>query len=331
MSHDNATNRAGHSRSGEALVIATRGSPLALAQTAILRALLMSNRAGLAIDTLVIRTAGDRFLDRPLADIGGKGLFTKELDEALLAHRADLAVHSMKDMPTEMPEGLVIAGVLEREDPRDVFIARAGGGPRDLPQGARIGTSSLRRAAQMRHLRPDLRIVPFRGNVNTRLRKMRDGEADATLLALAGLRRLGLADPHGDYTGGVTLTAEEILPAPAQGAIGIVCRRDDAPLRAIIAALSHEPTLSAITAERAALEALEGSCRTPIAALATLTGGALSLRVAIFTPDGGRLLETTRRGAAADARGLGTDAGAELRRRGGPGFFAGSEARKESS
>lgn len=321
-------NRADHSQGGKTLVIATRGSPLALTQTELLRALLLRRQAGLAIDKLVIRTAGDRFLEGSLATIGGKGLFTKELDEALLAHAADLAVHSMKDMPTETTEGLVIAGVLEREDPRDVFIARAGGGPRDLPQGARVGTSSLRRAAQMRHMRPDLRIVPFRGNVDTRLRKMRDGEADATLLALAGLRRLGLADALGGYAGGVTMTTEEMLPTPAQGAIGIVCRADDEPLRALIAALSHAPTLTTITAERAALAALDGSCRTPIAALAKLSGGALSLRVAIFTPDGGRWLETTRSGPAADARRLGHEAGAELRERGGPGFFAESDALK---
>ena len=328
MSDETISKRMDHSRDGQTLIIATRGSPLALAQAEFLRQVLMRRQAGLAIDKLVIRTTGDRFLEGSLANIGGKGLFTKELDEALLAHNADMAVHSMKDMPTKIPEGLVIAGVLEREDPRDVFIARAGGGPRDLPQAARVGTSSLRRAAQMRHMRPDLRIVPFRGNVETRLRKMRDGEADATLLALAGLRRLGLADSLGHYAGGVTLPTQDILPAPAQGAIGIVCRADDAPLRARIAEINHESTLIAITAERAALEALDGSCRTPIAALATLAGNVLALRVAIFTPDGGRWLETTRSGAASDARRLGLEAGQELRDRGGPGFFAGSDAPK---
>ena len=309
-------------------MIATRGSPLALAQAAMLRALLLRRQPVLQIDQLVIRTAGDRFLDASLANLGGKGLFTRELDEALLAHTADLAVHSMKDMPTKMADGLVIAGVLEREDPRDVFIARAGGGPRDLPPGARVGTSSLRRAAQIRHARPDLRIVPFRGNVDTRLRKMRDGEADATLLALAGLRRLGMAEAEGDYAGGVTLSAEEMLPAPAQGAIGIVCRADDAPMRAFIAEINHQPTLTAITAERAALEALDGSCRTPIAALATLADATLSLRVAIFTPDGSQLFETTRRGAAVEAHRLGTEAGMELRERGGPGFFTEADGPK---
>lgn len=319
-----------HDRVGKKLMIATRGSPLALAQADVTRGLLLRRQADLAIDKLVIRTTGDRFLEGSLANIGGKGLFTKELDEALLARTADLAVHSMKDMPTKIPDGLVIAGVLPREDPRDVLIARDGGGPGDLPQGARLGTSSLRRAAQMRHLRPDLRIVPFRGNVQSRLRKMRDGEADATLLALAGLRRLGLADPQGDYAGGVTLSTADMLPAPAQGAIGIVCRADDAPMRAMIAAINHEPTLTAITAERAALEALDGSCRTPIAALAQLADGGLTLRVAIFTFDGGRWLETTRKGAVTDARQLGYDAGMELRQRGGPGFFAGPETAKGS-
>ncbi len=326
MSDGNVTNQ----QSGKALVIATRGSPLALAQTNFVRTLLMRGHAGLAVDKLTIRTAGDRFLDQSLANIGGKGLFTKELDEALLAGRADLAVHSMKDMPTKMTEGLVIAGVLEREDPRDVFIARNGGGLKDLPTGARIGTSSLRRGAQMRHARPDVAIVPFRGNVETRLRKMRDGEADATLLALAGLRRLGLAAPHGDYAGGVTLSTEEMLPAPAQGAIGIVCREDDVTMRAMLEAISHAPTAIAVTAERAALAALDGSCRTPIAALATLADDRLALRVAIFTPDGSRLLDTARSGAAADAERLGHDAGEELRQRGGPGFFAEADAVKGS-
>jgi len=328
MSEPSLTPSAGHGQSAKALVIATRGSPLALAQAAMLRALLLRRQPVLQIDQLVIRTAGDRFLDTSLANLGGKGLFTRELDEALLAHTADLAVHSMKDMPTKMADGLVIAGVLEREDPRDVFIARAGGGPRDLPPGARVGTSSLRRAAQIRHARPDLRIVPFRGNVDTRLRKIRDGEADATLLALAGLRRLGLAEAQGGYAGGVTLSAEEMLPAPAQGAIGIVCRADDAPMRAFIAEINHQPTLTAITAERAALDALDGSCRTPIAALATLAGATLSLRVAIFTPDGSQLFETTRSGAAADAQRLGAEAGMELRERGGPGFFTEADGSK---
>jgi hydroxymethylbilane synthase len=329
MSNASNTNPTARTADRKALVIATRGSPLALAQTEMVRVLLMRRNAGLAIDKLSIRTTGDRFLDISLATMGGKGLFTKELDEALLAGTADLAVHSMKDMPSHMPAGLVIAGVLEREDPRDVFIAHAGGGPKDLPQGARIGTSSLRRAAQMCHARPDLQIVPFRGNVETRLRKMRDGEADATLLALAGLRRLGLA--HGDsYPGGVTLSPDEMLPAPAQGAIGIVCRENDSPLRAMIAAVNHEPTAIAVTAERAALAALDGSCRTPIAALATLAGGGLSLRVAIFTPDGSRLLQTARTGAPADARHLGHDAGSELRARGGPGFFDAADAAKGS-
>ena len=319
-----------HGRSGKALMIATRRSPLALAQTDMVRALLMGKNAGLAIDKLEIRTTGDRFLDISLANMGGKGLFTKELDEALLAGRADLAVHSMKDMPTKMTEGLVLGAVLEREDPRDVFIAHEGGGPKDLPKGARIGTSSLRRAAQIRHMRPDVSIVPFRGNVETRLRKMRDGEADATLLALAGLRRLGLAEAHGGYAAGVTLTTDEMLPAPAQGAIGIICRAADDTMRAMLQAISHAPTVTAVTAERAALAALDGSCRTPIAALATLAGDRLSLRVAIFTLDGGRLLTTERTGLAVDADHLGHDAGAELRERGGPGFFAAADAPESS-
>lgn len=303
-----------------ALVVATRGSPLALTQATLVARLLAERKPGLTVTQLVLRTSGDQFLDRPLATIGGKGLFTKELDEALLAGTADLAVHSMKDMPTALPDGLILAGVLEREDPRDVFIAIDGRGPRDLPDGARIGTSSLRRAAQMRHARPDLRIVPFRGNVETRLRKMRDGEADATLLALAGLRRLGLANDDG-YSGGVVLDIETMLPAPAQGAIGIVCRRGDEPLRALIAEVDHADTAVAVTAERAALEALDGSCRTPIAALAQIADGRVALRVAIFSPDGRRLLATRREGGPTEAHRLGFDAGSELRRQAGAGFF----------
>jgi porphobilinogen deaminase len=254
MSDGNLTTRTTQRPDGKALVIATRGSPLALTQTDMVRAILMKRHAGLAIDTLRIRTTGDRFLDISLATMGGKGLFTKELDEALLAGRADLAVHSMKDMPTKMPDGLVIAGV----------------------------------------------------------------------------RRLGRAAPHGEYPNGDTLTTDEMLPAPAQGAIGIVCRENDAPMRAMIQAISHAPTAIAVTAERAALAALDGSCRTPIAALATLAGDDLSLRVAIFTPDGGRLLDTARRGAAVDAARLGHDAGSELRARGGPGFFDAADAAKGS-
>jgi hydroxymethylbilane synthase len=329
MSDLHRSGRAGEDRLQQRLVIATRGSPLALAQSDMVGAWLARQRPELRIARQVLRTSGDRFLDRNLSEIGGKGLFTKELDEALLARAADLAVHSMKDLPTQLPDGLVLAGMMPREDAREVFIAIAGGGIADLAHGARIGTSSLRRAAQMRHRRADLSIVPFRGNVETRLRKMRDGEADATLLALAGLRRLGLA--QGDsYPGGITLSTDEMLPAPAQGAIGIVCRENDATLRATIAALNHGPTAIAVTAERAALAALDGSCRTPIAALARLTGGGLSLRVAIFTPDGGRLLETSREGAVADADRLGHDAGSELRTRGGPGFFDAADAAKGS-
>jgi hydroxymethylbilane synthase len=265
---------------------------------------------------MTIRTTGDRFLDRSLANIGGKGLFTKELDEALLAGAADLAVHSMKDMPSHMPAGLVIAGVLEREDPRDVFIAHAGGGPKDLPPGARIGTSSLRRAAQMRHARPDLQIVPFRGNVETRLRRLEEGVADATLLALAGLKRLGLVE-----AATAVLDVDAFLPAVGQGAIGIETRADDAHTRQMLAPISHADTAYALGCERAFLAVLDGSCRTPIAGHATVSGGLIRFRGMIVKPDGSEAFETKREGTVHDAERLGADAGAELKSLAGPDFF----------
>jgi hydroxymethylbilane synthase len=301
--------------------IGTRGSPLALIQAEEVRRRLAAAWPDLAapdaIAIVPIKTSGDRIQDRTLADAGGKGLFTKEIEEALLAGTIDVAVHSMKDMPTWLPEGLTIDCLLPREDPRDALI-----GPvrriADLAQGAIVGTSSLRRQAQVLALRPDLRIVALRGNVETRLRKIAAGEADATLLALAGLRRLGM-----EHRASAVLTTQEMLPAVAQGAIGIERRKSDTHMHECLAAIHDPETGTVVAAERAVLARLDGSCRTPIAALAVLEGAStMRLEALIATPDGKRVLRAQRAGAAADAAALGDDAGHELRRNGGPEFFA---------
>jgi hydroxymethylbilane synthase len=301
---------------GQPIRIGTRGSPLALAQAREAAARLTAAHAGLATELVTIRTTGDRITDRPLAALGGKGLFTKEIEEALIAGQIDLAVHSMKDMPTELPAGLVIDCFLEREDPRDALIARQARRIADLPPGAVVGSSSLRRQAQLKHLRPDLRLAPLRGNVDTRLRKLEAGEVDATLLAAAGLKRLGVID-----RASAILSPEEILPAVAQGAIGLERRANDARLAALLAPLDHRATHVCVTAERGLLGALDGSCRTPIAALATIEGE-LVLRGQVLAPDGSEVVQTTRRGAAGEAARLGHDAGEELKRRAGPKFLA---------
>ncbi len=313
------------------LCIGTRGSPLALAQAEAVRDLARRHHPGLDVSLKVIRTSGDRFLDRNLAEIGGKGLFTKEIEEALVAGVIDIAVHSMKDVPTWLPEGLGIFCILKREDPRDVLIAPKATGLNDLAPGAVVGTASLRRKAQILRRRPDLKVVPFRGNVQTRLEKLDRGEADATLLALAGLKRLGLADEIITRGPGVILGLDDMLPAPSQGAVGIECRADDDTVRQLLSPLNHEPTRVRIAAERAALEALDGSCRTPIAALAEFADAdgddidtdaeILDLRVLVAKPDGSAMLETTRQGPGRDAAALGRDAGEELLGAAGPGFF----------
>ena len=303
------------------LRIGTRGSPLALAQANLVRDRLLAAHQALApeaTEICIIKTTGDRILDRPLAEAGGKGLFTKEIEEALLEGRIDLAVHSMKDMPTVLPDGLDVPCLLEREDPRDVFISAKAANLWDLPDGAVVGTASLRRQAQILHRRPDLKMVNIRGNVETRLRKIEAGEADATLLALAGLKRLGL-------TGAATavIPLEDMLPAVAQGAIGIECRAGDDRILELLAALNHPATQTCIAAERAMLAVLEGSCRTPIAGLAQFDeAGGISLRAMVLTPDGRTVHETSRAGPAPDAERLGRDAGEELRQRAGPNFFA---------
>jgi hydroxymethylbilane synthase len=302
------------------LRIGTRGSALALAQAHETQRRLMRAHglaeAAFAIE--VIRTTGDAVQDRPLMQIGGKGLFTKEIEEALLAGRVDIAVHSMKDMPALLPTGLAIAALLPREDVRDAFVSRRHASIEALPRGAVVGTSSLRRRAQVLHRRPDLQVVEFRGNVQTRLRKLEDGVAEATFLAMAGLRRLGLEE-----VATVPIDPGEMLPAVAQGAIGIEARVGDEAVAALLSAIHDRPTGVALAAERAFLAALDGSCRTPIGGLAVPDGDELWFRGEIIRPDGSERLTTERRGPEGDAARMGRDAAEELRGRAGPGFFDG--------
>ncbi|GAB6052258.1 hydroxymethylbilane synthase [Magnetospira thiophila] len=304
------------------LRIGTRGSPLALAQAHEVRDLLRAAHADLdpdgAIEIVIIQTTGDMVLDRALSEVGGKGLFTKEIDEAQLDGRVDIAVHSMKDVPTWLPDGLLLSAVLRREDVRDVFISPQAKSLAELSAGAVVGTSSLRRQAQILARYPHLKVAVFRGNVQTRLRKLNEGEADATLLALAGLNRLGLAD-----VATAILETDDLLPAVAQGAVGITCRADDPVTAARLIPLHHVETAERITAERALLEVLDGSCRTPIAALAEIEAdGQMLLRGLVARPDGSEILETSRRGPVTQAHRLGVEAGEELKQRAGPDFFS---------
>jgi hydroxymethylbilane synthase len=303
------------------LRLGTRGSKLALTQAGLVRDALAAAVPALAapgaIEIVAIRTTGDAIQDRPLAEAGGKGLFVKEIEEALLDRRIDIAVHSMKDMPVTQPPGLVISAFLPREDARDVLIAGDITRIADLRQGAIVGTSALRRRAQLLHRRPDLRIVNLRGNVDTRLAKREAGIVEATVLALAGLKRLGVAHV------GTPVPEDEMLPAVGQGAVCVECRANDAATRASLAAINDAATATCVAAEHAMLAVLDGSCRTPIAGHAVLTTeGTLYLRGLIAKPDGSEMIATERRGAAADAEAIGRDAGDELKRRGGPGFLS---------
>jgi hydroxymethylbilane synthase len=299
------------------LRIGSRGSPLALAQTQEVRGRLAAMAAldpG-RIEVKVFRTTGDILVDRPLAEEGGKGLFTKEIEEALLAGTIDIAVHSAKDLPAFLPAGLTLAGFLPREDARDVFISRKAKTLRDLPPGARVGTASPRRQAMIKRLRPDVSMALLRGNVETRLRKL-DSEVDATVLAAAGLKRLGLMSAATEI-----LDAEEFLPAVGQGAIAIETRSDDAKTRTLIAMVDDPDTATALAAERAFLAILDGSCRTPIGGHAQVSGNGIRFRGMILKPDGSDALEVVREGSRVSAAELGADAGRELRSRGGFDFF----------
>ncbi len=302
------------------LRIGTRGSPLALWQANHVRGLLLASHNLPEGDVVLerITTSGDRITDKPLREFGGKGLFTKEIDEALLDGRVDLAVHSMKDLPTVLPEGIAIAAMLRRGDVRDAFISGSGQTLMALPEGARVGSSSLRRQAQLRRLRPDLDIVEFRGNVETRLAKIERGVADATLLALAGLNRLGLASCVT-----AVMQTDEILPAVAQGAIGIAARDGDERIFSLLAPLNDARTATAVACERRFLAELDGSCKTPIAGLAEISDeGALRFRGLILKPDGSEWHEVELRADASDAVAIGAAAGRDLVARAGPGFLA---------
>jgi hydroxymethylbilane synthase len=301
------------------LRIGTRGSPLALAQAEETRTRLAAAHKVERdrFEIVPIKTTGDRITDRPLAESGGKGLFTKEIEEALLRNEVDLAVHSGKDMPTETPSGLTLAACLPREDVRDAFISVKARSLDLLPPGSRLGTSSLRRKALVLRARPDLDVVDIRGNVETRLKRMEEGKFDAVVLAMAGLNRLGLSARATD-----ALDITDFPPAVAQGAIAIETRAGDARVLDLLAPVDDRETRLAVICERAFLAALEGSCRTPIAGLAVITAGALHFSGLIITPDGKTAHETERLGLAEDAAMLGTDAANELRARGGPSFFA---------
>jgi hydroxymethylbilane synthase len=296
------------------LVLATRRSALALAQSRAFANTLVSAVPGLSIEELHVVTSGDKTQDKPLQDIGGKGLFIKELEEALLDGRADFAVHSIKDVPAVIADSLFLAAIPKREDPRDALVTRTGARLAELPAGARIGTGSLRRALALRGARPDLVVEPVRGNVDTRLRKVDEGHYDAVVLAFAGLRRLGL---HARAT--EVLDPAVSLPAIGQGALGIECRRDDARTAEALRAIVDPETSMCVTAERAVMAAVDGNCRTPVAAFAERQGDRLRLRALLAEPDGSDLRTTERLVAwpadAAEAERIGKDAGDELVRR----------------
>ncbi len=294
------------------LVIGTRGSKLALWQAEWVHARMHELEPGLSISLRRIKTTGDKILDTPLAAIGGKGLFIKEIEDALLRGEIDLAVHSMKDVPTRLPAGLEMLAIPEREDPRDVLISRDGVTLDRLAAGARIGTSSLRRQAQLLHVRPDLSIRILRGNLDTRLRKLEEGEYDGIILAAAGVRRLGWTDRVTEY-----LSPEVCLPAIGQGALALEGRADDAFVRDVAARLDHRPTRTAVTAERALLERLEGGCQVPIAAHATIAGESLSLSALVAGVDGRRLVRDSIQGSIDEAQGLGVRLAERLLARGG--------------
>lgn len=305
--------------------IASRRSPLALAQARLVQAMI-AKTAGIEPDAAPIRdyvSSGDRNLSGSLADVGGKGLFTKEIEDALLSGVARFAVHSMKDMPPESPPGLVTAAIPAREDPRDVFISSVAASPWDLPQGARVGTASVRRAAQLLSRRPDLRVAPLRGNVGTRLEKLARGEADATFLALAGLNRLGM-ESHATSV----MAPEDMLPAAGQGALCVQAREDDEEARAIAASFNCSNTSICVAMERAFLAGLDGSCRTPIAALAVIEDGKIRFRGALLSLDGAQVFSAKRDlpytdECAEDATRVGAEAAEEIRAQAGDDFFKG--------
>ncbi|QND48623.1 hydroxymethylbilane synthase [Rhizobium lusitanum] len=298
--------------------IGTRGSPLALAQAHEARDRLMAAHGLPAemFEIVALTTKGDRIADRALAEIGGKGLFTEELEEKLTSGELDFAVHSAKDMATKLPEGLALTAYLPREDIRDSVIGRTAPKLIELPHGATVGSASLRRQALIRRLRPDINVITFRGSVQTRLRKLEEGQADATLLAVAGLKRLGKVDVITDI-----LDPDAFPPAPAQGAIGIESRIGDDRMNNLLAAINDAPTFDTVSCERGFLAALDGSCRTPIAGYAVCEGDHIRFFGMILTPDGQQVHTTTIEGHRRDAAALGTNAGQAIRTEAGSTFF----------
>ncbi len=299
------------------LRIATRGSRLALLQAGLVREALLAAHPGLVEPELVIiRTTGDRVQDRPLNEVGGKGVFTKEIDRVVLEGAADMAVHSMKDVETALENEIALGALLAREDPRDAFVSAVVRSIGELPEGARVGTSSIRRRAQILSLRPDLEVVMFRGNVDTRLARLKEGKVAATLLAVAGLARLGFLD---EVT--AILHPGVVLPAAGQGAIGVACRTGDETTMRLLQAIDHEPTRRCVEAERAVLEVLDGSCRTPVAALARLDGETLVVRAQVLSEDGSQWTMTEERGSRRDSGAVGTTAGHRLMKRAGRDLY----------
>jgi hydroxymethylbilane synthase len=301
------------------LKIGTRGSPLALAQAHETRARLMAafDLPEAAFEIVVIKTTGDRVLDRPLKEIGGKGLFTREIEDDMLDGKIDIAVHSMKDMPVDQPAGLLLDTYLPREDVRDAFVTLDGGTLADLPEGSVVGSSSLRRRAQLAHRRPDLQLVEFRGNVQTRMKKLGDGVAHATFLAMAGLNRLKMEEvPR------TAIEPDDMLPAVAQGCIGIERRADDMRAAAMLEAIHDADSGHRLACERAYLAALDGSCETPIAGLAELGAGTIRLRGEILRPDGSEVLADAETAPIEDAAKMGTELAQRLRARAPEGFFS---------
>ena len=301
------------------LRIGTRGSPLALLQADEVRAALVEQTDIEAIEDveiIPIRTSGDRIQDRRLLEIGGKGLFTKEIEESLMDRRIDLAVHSSKDMPAALPAGLGMDAFLKREDPRDAWLARDSASVKEIVVGATIGTGSLRRASQLLRLRPDLNIVPMRGNLDTRLAKLETGLVDATLLAVAGLKRLGRIE-----AATFIFEVDRMVPAPGQGAIGIERRLDDDATNELIREINHPATASEVLAERACLATLEGDCRTPVGILARLELDLITVRGRLLSPDGRQCFEAAVDGAAEDAARLGREVGTALLEQAGPEFM----------
>jgi hydroxymethylbilane synthase len=310
-------NTHGKGKSGDSLRIGTRGSKLALVQSTWVKAKIEQKYPNTRVEVVTIKTTGDAILDAPLSKVGGKGLFVKEIEDALLKGRIDLAVHSMKDVPAELPEGLVLSTFPEREDPRDAFVSTHYQTLNLLPYGSRVGTSSLRRAAQLLNVRPDLEVVSLRGNIDTRLRKLAAGEFQAIILAAAGLRRFGLADRISQV-----LSTDQMMPAIGQGALGLELRADDTKTIDLLDFLNHEPTRITVGAERAFLKALQGGCQVPIAAFAQLSGQLLNLQGMVAELDGSSLLKDRLTGNKDNAKNLGINLARKLLDAGGDRILA---------